>query len=145
MSKTKKLKIKNVLKKIFNKSKKLSKKLSKKTKNKSGFKKCEFFCKNDYLVEMNKVFKKSGEKWNVPYNPTKQDSDFIYNNCKKTFCNENCEGYDFYGDKKKQEEFKKKIKKNFQNTYTQDKINKLKEKGVLSGCVNVIDYDPFHN
>ena len=84
--------------------------MNKTIKNKSILKKCEAFCKNDYMVEMNKVFKKSSEKWRVPYNPTKEDNKFMYNTCKKTFCNEKCEGYDFSGNKQKKINFKKKIK-----------------------------------
>ena len=135
---------KKLNKTIKNKSKLFSKKLNKTIKNKSSLKKCEDFCKNDYMVEMNKVFKKSGEKWNVPYNPTKEYSDFMYNNCKKTFCNEKCEGYDFFGDKQKQIDFKKKIKNGFQDRYSTNKVKILKKKGALSGCVDIVDYDIFH-
>ena len=141
MNKSKKRKI---LQKIMKKSNSFSKKINKTIKNKSSLKKCEDFCKNDYMVEMNKVFKKSGEKWNVPYNPTKKDNDFMYNNCKKIFCNEKCEGFDLFGDKQKQIDFKKKIKNGFQDTYSTNKVKMLKKKGALSGCVDIVDYDIFH-
>lgn len=137
-------KSKKVLQKIMNKSKKFSKRLNKTIKNKSTLKKCEQFCKKDYMVEMNKVFKKSGEKWNVPYNPTKEYNNFMYNTCKKTFCNEKCEGYDLFGYKQKQIDFKKKIKNGFQNSYSTNKVEMLKKRGALSGCVNIVDYDVFH-
>jgi hypothetical protein len=144
MNKSKK-KYKKLFQKIINKSKKFSKKINKTTKNKSSFKKCEKFCKDDYMVEMKKVFKKSAEKYNIPYeSPTKQQDEFAYNTCKKTFCNENCEGYDFYGDKKKQLDFKKQIINGFQDSYTTNKVEMLKKRGAMSGCVNIGVYDIFH-
>ena len=102
--------------------------MNKTIKNKSILKKCEAFCKNDYMVEMNKVFKKSSEKWRVPYNPTKEDNKFMYNTCKKTFCNEKCEGYDFSGDKQKQINFKKKLKMGFKIHILQIKLKCLKKR-----------------
>jgi hypothetical protein len=144
MNKSKK-KNKNILQKIMNKSKSFNKKLNKTIKNKTTLKKCEDFCKNDYMVEMKKVFKKSSKKYNIPYkSPTKQEDEFAYNTCKKTFCNEKCEGYDFFGDKQKQIDFKKKIKNGFQDTYSRNKVEMLKKRGALSGCVDIIDYDVFH-
>lgn len=143
MNKSKK-RNRKILQKIMNKTKSFSKKLNKTIKNKSSLKKCENFCKNDYMVEMNKVFKKSGEKYNVPHNPTKEDNDYMYNVCKKTFCNEKCDGYDFFGDKQAQTDFKKKIKNGFQDTYSTNKVKMFKKKGALSGCVNILDYNIFH-
>lgn len=132
-------KINNIFQKIINKSKLFSKKLNKTNKtNKKAFKKCEDFCKNDYMVEMNKLYKKGINK----YSPTKQENEYAYNTCKKTFCNENCDGYDFFGDKQKQIDFKKKIKNGFQDTYSTNKINMLKKRGALSGCVDIVDYNP---
>ena len=133
-----------ILQKIMKKSNSFSKKLNKTIKNKSSLKKCEDFCKNDYMVEMKKVLKKSGEKWNLPYNPTKEENDFMYNTCKKTFCNEKCEGYDFFGNKQKQIDFKNKIKNGFQDTYSKNKVEMLKKRGALSGCVDIVDYNVFH-
>ena len=139
------MKSRKILQKIMNKSKKFSKKLNKTIKNKSTLKKCQDFCKNDYMVEMSKVNKKVSKKYNVPYkSPTKQDDEFAYNTCKKTFCNEKCEGYDFFGDKQQQINFKKKIKNGFQDTYSTNKVEALKKRGALSGCVDIVDYDVFH-
>ena len=143
MYKSKK-KSRKILQKNMNKSKSFIKKLNKTIKNKSSLKKCEDFCKNDYMVEMNKVFKKSGEKWHVPYKPTKEDNAFMYNTCKKTFCNEKCKGYDFSGDKQKANKFQKKIKNGFQDSYSTNKVKMFKKKGALSGCVDIVDYDIFH-
>lgn len=135
----------NLLQRIMNKSKKNSKKLNKTIKDKPALRKCESFCKNDYMVELNKVFKKSSEKYNIPFkSPTKEENEFAYNSCKKSFCNEKCDGYDFFGDKQKQIDFKKKIRNGFQNTYSKEKVEKMKQRGALSGCVDVVDYDAFH-
>ena len=143
MNKSKK-RNRKILQKIMNKTKSFSKKLNKTIKNKSSLKKCENFCKNDYMVEMNKVFKKSGEKMNIPLNPTKEDNDYMYYICKKTFCNEKCEGYDFMGNKQAQTDFKKKIKNGFQDEYSTNKVKMFKKKGALSGCVYAPAYHIFH-
>ena len=113
--------------------------------NRLSVKRCNHFCKDDYMVEMKKVFKKSAKKYGIPYKlPTKQEDEFSYNTCKKTFCNKKCKGYDFNGDKNKQLTFKKKIKNGFQNTYSAKKIKMLKKRGALSQCVDIVDYDIFH-
>ena len=136
---------KKIFERIVKKSKKLNKKINKTIKNKSGLKKCEQFCKHDYMVEMKKVFKKKSKKYNIPYeSPTKQQDEFAYNTCKKTFCNQNCEGYDFYGDKKKQLDFNKNVVNGFQSSYSSDKVEMLKKRGAMSGCVDIVDYNIFH-
>jgi hypothetical protein len=58
------------------------------------------------MVEMNKLFK----KYDKNYKPTKQENEFSYNTCKKTFCNEKCIGYDFFGNKQEELRFQKKSK-----------------------------------
>jgi hypothetical protein len=107
---------------------------------KNTLKKCEHFCKNDYMVKMDKVYKKSAKKWKVVYSPTKKDKQYSYRVCKKTFCNPKCEGYDFYGNVKQQEKFKKQIQHGFQQSYTSKEQQELQRKGALSGCVDVLDY-----
>jgi hypothetical protein len=132
---------------MMNKSTKF-KKLNKTIKNKSTLKKCEKFCKNDYMLELNKSFKKSSDKFrnpNIPYkSPTKQDDKFLYNTCKKTFCNTKCEGFDFFGNKQTEINFKKKIKNGFLNAYSRNKIELFKKKGALSGCTYDINYNISH-
>ena len=82
------MKSKNELQKIMNRTKKFSKKLNKTIKNKSALKKCENFCKKDYLIKMNNILKNSAKKYGNPYkSPTKEDNEFAYNTCKKSFCN----------------------------------------------------------
>lgn len=126
---------KSIMKKIMNKSNKFIKKLNKTVKNKSGLKKCDIFCKKD-LMGMNKKIKELSVKFKIPYRtPTKEEDEFAYNTCKKSFCNEKCDGYDFFDDKQKQIDFKKKIKNGFQDTYSTENIVMLKKMGALSGCV----------
>jgi hypothetical protein len=112
-----------LLQRTYNKLKKNIKKLNKTSKNKPSLKKCESFCKKDYMVEMNKLFK----KYDKNYKPTKQENEFSYNTCKKTFCNENCIGYDFFGNKQEELRFQKKIKNGFQKTYSRDRVEGLKK------------------
>jgi hypothetical protein len=85
---------------------------------------CDFFCKEDYLPAMDKVFKK--------YDASYKRSKNAINVCKKTFCNKKCRGYNAY--------ISKKNKSGFQKTYTKAQIQTLKNRGALSGCVNIADY-----
>jgi hypothetical protein len=139
---------KKVLKKIFQyieKSKKCMKKLNKSIKNKPGLKKCEQFCKNDYVVEINRLEEKDAKKYNFPYRPPTKKTDFIkYKNCKQVFCNEKCDCYYPSIYNKTQKDFKKNIKNGFQKTYSKKKVDVLKKKGALSGCVEELNYDVFH-
>jgi len=68
---------------------------------------------------------------------TKKDAESAYNSCKKTFCNSKCEGYDFFGDKTQQKKFRKTIRNGFQTSYPPGKVEMLKRRGALSGCVDV--------
>ena len=134
MNKLKNEKQKNLLDKLMKKSSKLSKKLNNTfEENKLKLKKCENFCKNYYMIEMDKVFKKIYKKYHVVYKlPTKEEKDFAYNNCKKIFCNKKCDGYDFYGNKEKQNKFKNEIEDGFQKSYSKDKVEMLKKRGAIS-------------
>ena len=123
---------------------KTGKKHLKKTGKKHLYK-CDDFCIKDYMVEMKKVFKKSSEKYNIPYkSPTKHENKLDYNTCKKTFCNKKCEGYDFFGNIKQQKKFNNKIINGFQTSYSTNRIDMFKKKGAISGCVDVIDYNINH-
>ena len=125
--------MKSMLQKVSDHTKKIIKQLKNKT-SKSIYQPCEKFCKKDYMVEIDKIYRKSAKKYNEVYKPTQQDLKFRYNVCKKTFCNSKCEGYPI----------QIKHKNGFQKEYTSSQIYKLKERGALSGCVNVVDYNVFH-
>ena len=106
---------------------------SRKKKNKQ----CDQFCKKDYMVQMDSVFRKKSKKYKLPYNPTKKDKQFAFNVCRKTFCNTKCHGYG-----SRQPIINKTLRNGFQKTYSEEKINTLKNKGALSACVDVVDYNP---
>ena len=47
--------------------------------NKKTLQKCENFCKKDYMVEMDKVYRNSAKKYNSKYiPPTKKENKFRY-------------------------------------------------------------------
>lgn len=67
---------------------------NKNIKNKPPKTNCNRFCEKDYLPEMNEVLIRSAKKWSIPYEkPSKDNIRRIIKTCKKTFCNEKCEGY----------------------------------------------------
>ena len=106
--------------------------------------KCENFCKQDYLVEMNKKFKKSCKKYIILYQkPNKLENNLTVKSCKKSFCNKTCKGYDLMG-KDMEKKFLKKIKNGFQKTYSSKDVALLKKKGAESGCVHITDYNVQH-
>jgi len=116
------------------------KKQSRKKKNKKNktMKKCESFCRDDYMVETGKMFKKRYEEYNkIPLpTPSKKDNALVLKSCKQMYCNKPCK-YDFYGNKQAEQEFKKKIKNGFQTSMSKERIRMLKKKGALSGCMNI--------
>ena len=107
---------------------------SRKNKNKQ----CDQFCKKDYMVKMDSVFRKNAKKYKLPYNPTKKDKQFSFNVCRKTFCNPKCNGY-----LTQQKRINKTVHNGFQKEYNLKKIKTLKHKGALSACVDVVDYNVF--
>ena len=126
----------NALQSIMNKSRRFIQGLNKSVKNKSSLRKCERFCKKDYQVSMDNIFKASAKKYNVPYSePTKEDRMFSYHTCKKTYCNPKCKGYN------QTKAFYKAIKNGFQKSDPQ-RENRLKKRGAMSECVYGLDYKP---
>ena len=53
-------------------------------------KQCDQFCKKDYMIQMDSVFRKSAKKYKIPYNPTKKDKQLMY--VKKHFATQNAMG-----------------------------------------------------
>lgn len=82
----------------------------------------------------------------MPYTaPTKKSRAFALKVCKMNFCNKTCKEYDFsMADPKREKEFYSKLKNGFQSSYSNEKIKKLKNRGALSNCVSVVDYDVYH-
>lgn len=111
-------------------------KLNKTIKNKSSIKKCEQFCKNDYQPETTKWLKNISKKWKIPYvSPTKKHLKYKLDLCKKAFCNEKCIGYGKIDNPPKNA---------FRESYGKKKIDILKKKGALSGCIDENNYDVLH-
>lgn len=136
-----------------------SKKTKSVKKNKSTMKKCEHFCKKDYMPEMAKINDKRRKEEKNPLAAIKLYSlvdkykaivkDIEYNGCKKIYCNEKCEGYNFNGDAKLKKKFQKTIKNGFVDSYSAKEVKMLKKRGALSGCWKVgksynYGYDIFH-
>jgi hypothetical protein len=131
-----KKKLKKVLMQI-KKSKKCLRGWNKTLKKTAPLKRCHDFCKNDYLVELNRVEKEDLQTFNPSYKPTKEANLQKYKSCKRIFCNEGCKCYDSPSDKLR-------IQNGFQKEYSAKKIKAFKKRGALSACMNIIDYDVFH-
>jgi hypothetical protein len=129
------------------KTKKLIKKINKTYKNKPALNKCNNFCENEYMDEVTRIrnkLKKHMGKTHKRKNPFKASEikESSINNCKKAYCNPECEGYSEIF-KKFGIDYNKTIKNGFKKDYTKEDIQALKEKGVLSGCM-VTDYNVHH-
>lgn len=145
MPKTKNNKnFKNRIRKEIHKGKKVLSKIDKTIKNKGSLQKCEQFCKNDYSVEMDKVYKSVNKKYNIPYHPSIEDTRLMYTSCKKMYCNPTCDGFDFNGNVQQQKQFKNNIYNGFQKKYSSNTITQFKKRGALSTCVDMPDYNVFH-
>ena len=104
-------------------------------------KKCNNFCKNDYLPE---IYKKIPTNLKSLANKNKTFVKKLhFGLCKRDFCNEGCaEGFDFdfvFGDKEKhkkkfQKRFSKKLYNGFVDSYSAKEVEMLKKRGALSGC-----------
>ena len=98
------------------------------TRNKT-YKKCDAFCKKDYVVNVNRTLKKSAKRFKLPYKtPTNKENDFTYHGCKKIYCDVSCDGY-------KNSLVKPETKDGFNVNYSKKKIADMKKKGLLSGCI----------
>ena len=95
--------------------------------------KCDQFCKKDYSVEMDKVYKKNAAKYKIKYTRSKKDKDFTYTDCKKIYCNKKCDGH-----------YNQQLQSGFQTRYTRSQVAKLKQRGAESGCSYISNYNIFH-
>ena len=105
-------------------------KQSMKPSTNSKMKQCEDFCKNDYKEHVVKQREKNQKKYNYVYSATNKKDEFGYATCKKSYCNEKCEGLEFFDDNKKN------IKNGFIDTFSKKQVEMLKKRGALSGCTN---------
>jgi hypothetical protein len=117
--------------------------------DKENIQKCEDFCKKDFIEYTDRKFRNMMKKYKLSMKTnSKQEKDKQYLKfiqCKKTFCNPKCIGRPtFFGNKQKQMNYAKTLKNGFIPYYNTNKVNTLKKKGALSGCLNIPDYDVFH-
>lgn len=104
----------------------------------STMKKCHDFCKNDYVVQMEKntpAYVKRRRKTNNKIDE-KLRLDMVHRICRQDFCNENCAEGIIYYYPELEKSFRKTIKNGFVDSYSADEIEMLKNKGALSGCTN---------
>ena len=102
----------------------------------STMKRCDDICKKDYKEHIEKQREKNKKKYNYTYSATNKANEFGYSTCKMLYCNEKCEGLDFFDDKEQELAHKKKIKNGFMNTFSNSQVEMLKKRGALSGCMN---------
>jgi hypothetical protein len=127
--------------------KQLIKQLDEKVDNKNKLNKCNKFCNEDYIPyiykKINKELKNMGIKSLKKRSPQyeKDKSAFKISECKKRFCNPQCIDFTFMGNKQKQNNFRKTIKNGFSNKYNKNRIETLKKRGALSGCI----VEPYYN
>ena len=104
----------------------------------STMKKCHDFCKNDYVVQMEKntpAYVKRRRKTNNKIDE-KMRLDRANRYCRQDFCNENCAEGIIYYYPELEKSFRKTVKNGFVDSYSPDEIEMLKNKGALSGCTN---------
>jgi len=99
--------------------------------------KCVDFCKNDFVPNKELIWRKIARDENEVYlERTPKQKKFSLKVCKKVFCNKGCkkknQGTRSYKDISG---FYKDIVNDFDINYTNKQINKLQEKGALSGCL----------
>ncbi len=91
---------------------------------------CDAFCKKDYGPIWDKRVKQLTKK------RTRSGRVFSYDVCRKTFCNQDCQGYPL----------RIRHRKGFQKEYTPAQVERFKQRGAISGCVYIDPkvYDVFH-
>jgi len=94
-------------------------------------KKCDSLCKR-YIKNLNRKFSQRAE----PYIPTKKETEINYQDCRRMYCNEPCNGVLLYGSPEEKVAFQKEIKHGFHKNYTRKRVTQLKKRGALSGCTS---------
>ena len=106
-----------------------------KTITPNDLKKCTQFCKKDYIPNVNKTYNKM---FNTT-SPSKQLNQSMFYSCKKDYCNKTCTGF-FKPHDRSYSTFRKNIRNGFTRKYSMRNIQKLKDRGALSGCFRNPDY-----
>jgi hypothetical protein len=97
-------------------------------------KKCDAACKR-YIKNLNQKFSNRI----TPYKPSKKENEKNYQDCRRLYCNEPCNGVLVYGTKEEKDEFQKNINNSFHKNFTRKRIKELKKRGALSGCTGFDD------
>jgi hypothetical protein len=102
-------------------------------------KRCENFCKYDYIRKMATITTKWRKKMKLAPlpKPSKSMASKTMKKCKKKYCNPSCKGFtdsDF-------EIPSKKLNNGFHSKLTRKQVQKLQQKGALSACVE--DFDEY--
>jgi len=137
--------------KAFEQHKKKVSKFKYNVRKDKTMKKCDNFCKNDYLPEIYKKIPANLKSFaNKNKTLVKKLEKLDFGLCKRDFCNEGCtEGFDFefvFGDKEKHKKefkknFSKKLYNGFVDSYSAEEVEMLKKRGALSGCVMPIHHN----
>ena len=106
-----------------------------KTLKRSDLQKCTKFCKQDYMPNVHKTYKKMFGTMNN----YKQMNKSMFYSCKKDYCNPTCNGF-FNPSDRFYKQYRKKIHNGFHKKYTKKQIGTLKNRGVLSACFRNPDY-----
>jgi len=122
------------------KSKTAKRTIKKKTLKKSNKKSCDEFCKNEYVLEIDK---QNREILGSAYNPTESDRDLRISTCKKNFCNKDCKTKYKYNTNENKQLFTGKMKNNFITNMKPKLIKTMKTKGATSYCDGFV-YNPFN-
>ena len=139
----------------MNKYKKTKKVKTKKVKTKKvktkkvnlGMKKCEDFCRNDYMPNQHKVIRKVLNQHKITKEHYKIRDDSLHLLCKSIHCDPKCNSF-WQDDKQGRIDFEKRLKTGFLDTYSKEEIEMFQKKGAMSACYNPeharVNYDVFH-
>ena len=81
---------------------------------------------------MNRKFSQRAES----YLPTKKENEKNYQDCRRMYCNETCNGALVYATPEEKIAYQKEIKHGFHKNYTRKRVKELKKRGALSGCTS---------
>ena len=132
--KTKKVKTKKV------KTKKVKTKKVKTRIVNLGMKKCENFCRNDYMPNQHKVIRKVLNQKTITKEHYKIRDDSLHHLCKIYYCDPKCNSF-WQDDKQGRIDFEKTLKNGFLNTYSKKEVEMFQKKGALSACYNPLTYE----
>jgi hypothetical protein len=123
---------------------------TKKTKTKKvdlGMKKCQDFCRNDYVPNQHKVIRKVLNQHKITKEHHKIRDDSLHLLCKSFHCDPKCNSF-WQDDKQGRIDFEKRLKNGFLDTYSEKEVEMFQKKGAMSACygpdTSKVNYDVFH-